>query len=155
MEKIDSFKDKYEFLSNFYPCNIQFCGHTFLNSEALFQALKSPKPEETFDQFTTLLPGDAKKLGRTIPLRKDWEAVKYVMMKMVCRLKFEQHPDLMQQLIDTGTAELIEGNWWHDNYWGNCKCEKCKNIEGTNLLGKVLMELREEFKNEILNRTDK
>ena len=37
---------------------------------------------------------------------------------------------------------LIEGNYWHDNYWGNCLCPKCKEIEGQNQLGKILMKVR-------------
>lgn len=38
--------------------------------------------------------------------------------------------------------EIVEGNYWHDNYWGNCTCDKCKNIEGQNKLGKILMKIR-------------
>lgn len=149
MDRIDSFKDEYAFLSNFYPCNIKFCGHIFSNSESIFQVLKSPHPEENLKLFSTLPPGEAKKLGRSLPLRKDWEAVKYIIMRMACRMKFEQNPILKQKLLETGTAELIEGNTWHDNCWGNCTCEKCKDIEGKNLLGNILMELREEFRNEL------
>ena len=45
----------------------------------------------------------------------------------------------------TGDAELIEGNTWHDNYWGVCSCSKC-NGRGKNRLGKLLMKVREELR---------
>jgi predicted NAD-dependent protein-ADP-ribosyltransferase YbiA (DUF1768 family) len=49
-------------------------------------------------------------------------------------------------LLNTGDEELIEGNYWHDNYWGNCTCSKCKDIEGQNKLGKILMKVRDEIR---------
>lgn len=61
------------------------------------------------------------------------------------RLKFRQHPKLKKKLLGTGDAVLIEGNTWHDNIWGDCSCPKCWNIEGKNLLGRILMQVREEL----------
>jgi len=49
---------------------------------------------------------------------------------------------LKKRLKNTEGYELIEGNFWHDCYWGNCSCEKCKNIEGQNVLGRLLMKVR-------------
>lgn len=49
-------------------------------------------------------------------------------------------PKLRSQLLSTGTAELVEGNWWNDRYWGVC------NGRGENHLGKILMRIREELK---------
>jgi len=48
-------------------------------------------------------------------------------------------------LLATLDAELIEGNAWHDNFWGDCFCEKCRDIEGLNVLGNILMRIREEL----------
>ena len=55
-------------------------------------------------------------------------------------------PELREKLLATKDAELIEGNWWHDNFWGNCLCSKCKDIQGKNMLGKLLMKEREQIK---------
>ena len=41
---------------------------------------------------------------------------------------------------------LFKKKGWHDNVWGNCECERCKETEGKNLLGKALMEVRSKLK---------
>jgi len=50
----------------------------------------------------------------------------------------------VQMLLDTGSQELVEGNVWHDNFWGNCTCSKCPE-PGENHLGKLLMKIRSEL----------
>jgi ribA/ribD-fused uncharacterized protein len=80
-----------------------------------------------------------KKMGRKIKLRSDWEEVKYEVMKHIVRDKFTRNNNLKCQLIDTGNAQLIEGNTWNDTDWGVC------NGVGKNWLGKILMEIREEI----------
>ena len=87
-------------------------------------------------------PGKAKKIGRSIELRKDWEAAKMCVMIAVIRRKFSARyrPELCQQLIDTGNAILIEGNTWGDTFWGVC------NGKGKNNLGRILMARREVLK---------
>ena len=55
-------------------------------------------------------------------------------------------PELREKLLATGNEELVEGNTWHDNIWGNCSCDCCKKIEGQNKLGKLLMQVREEIR---------
>jgi nicotinamidase-related amidase len=86
----------------------------------------------------------AKRMGRQVTLRSDWEQVKEQVMYdcLVEKFKDEQ---LRNLLIATYPSELIEGNTWHDNCWGNCVCEKCKHINGRNLLGKTLMRVRKEL----------
>ena len=69
-------------------------------------------------------------------------------MEYVVECKFYQNPELLQKLIDTGDEELVEGNTWHDNFWGNCTCEKCRDIPGENHLGKILMDIRKKYKNQ-------
>ena len=92
-------------------------------------------------------PGKAKRMGRQVKLRPDWEKVKLYYMELGLKLKF-QDPALAKKLIETGDEELIEGNWWHDNTWGSCYCVKCSRIAGRNLLGMLLMELRKELQYE-------
>ena len=70
-------------------------------------------------------------------------------MYEICKAKFLQNEDLRIRLLATGDEYLEEGTTgWHDNYWGNCECEKCKNIEGKNTLGKILMRVRKELRDE-------
>jgi hypothetical protein len=57
--------------------------------------------------------------------------------------KFGQDEALGDRLLSTGDSLLIEGNYWHDNYWGRCTCSKCQSEIGLNQLGEVLMYVRE------------
>ena len=65
-------------------------------------------------------------------------------MKELLRQKFNQQP-FKQKLMQTIKAHIEEGNYWHDNFWGNCLCPKCKDIPGENNLGKAIMEIRSEL----------
>ena len=87
-------------------------------------------------------PGIAKKMGRSLQIRPDWEDVKLNIMEDLVRLKFTTHSGLRKKLLRTGDAELIEGNWWGDQFWGVSKGY------GENHLGKILMKVRDDFKNE-------
>ena len=91
---------------------------------------------------------EAKKAGRTVKLRPDWEEVKLDVMHEACLAKFSQHEYLKEALLSTGDEEIIENTTaWHDNIWGNCDCPRCSNKVGQNLLGKTLMRVREELRN--------
>lgn len=83
-------------------------------------------------------PGLAKKMGRSVSLRPDWEDIKDDVMLEGLYRKFADD-ELAEWLLDTGDEELIEGNWWGDRYWGVC------NGVGQNKLGKLLMKVREEL----------
>lgn len=146
MTAIVSFKGYYYFLSNFYPSTVEFEGLRFGSVEAAFQAAKTLDLEER-KQFVGVQPQVAKHLGRrNVVLRPDWEDVKVDIMRQLVLQKFSRHPDLKAKLLATGNAQLVEGNNWHDNIWGNCGCAKCSKIEGQNNLGKILMEVRDLLK---------
>ncbi len=137
---IDSFQGEYRFLSNFWLAEIEFGGILYPSSEHAYQAQKFI-PERTKRLIAnTPSPGKAKRLGRGSGMRDDWDTVKDTIMAQIVYLKFTRHPDLRAKLIATGDAELIEGNTWGDTYWGVCRGV------GQNKLGKLLMELRTEFK---------
>lgn len=137
MNDITEFRGNNYYLSNFYESDVTCFGLTFKNNEAAFQAMKCPKRAS---EFCDLDPSAAKKLGRHISLRPDWEQVKETIMYDVCLAKFTQHEDLKTKLLSTGSALLIEGNNWNDKEWGVC------NGEGNNKLGKILMRIRDEVK---------
>lgn len=136
--KIDSFRGKYFFLSNFYLTEVDFDGFTFQNNEAAFQAMKTLDRGKRAE-FTRLDPSSAKRKGRQVRLRKDWEEVKDQLMYEICLSKFNQNEDLKRKLLQTKGIELIEGNDWGDTYWGVCRGR------GQNKLGKILMRVREEL----------
>ena len=137
---ITSFKDDYEFLSNFYPCKITIAGYTFPSVENAYQAMKCANLSD-YGQFVNIVPAEAKKLGRKVQLRSDWEQIKYNVMRQLLDLKF-QDKVLLKMLQDTAPESIIEGNYWHDNYWGMCQCDKCKSKIKYNHLGELLQRKR-------------
>ena len=143
---IDRFDEQYAFLSNFYPCDILYKGVTFPALENAYQAAKYAGEDwvEVFLQFAQMTPGKAKWKGGKLALREDWDKIKLEVMEELLRIKFSD-PYLRYLLIVTKEHELVEGNHWHDNFWGNCSCEKCDN-KGLNHLGKLLMKLRSEYR---------
>jgi hypothetical protein len=137
---IDSFSGQYEFLSNFYPCRIED-GIIYSSVEHAYQAMKSLSIAERLKVAACNTPGRAKRMGRKLELRPDWEDVKVDIMLGLLEKKFRD-PELNRQLQDTGDEELIEGNTWGDIEWGVYKGK------GENMLGKLLMALRETYKTE-------
>ena len=147
---INKFDGKYAFLSNCVESKISFEGLTYPTVEHAFQAAKSLSEEEQAAISIAKTPGIAKRLGRKVVLRPDWEEVKIEVMRQCLAKKFE-HPDLYAKLLATGDEELVEGNHWHDNFWGVCSCEQCQS-QGLNYLGKLLVELRSELRTKALDK---
>lgn len=139
--EIDYFREEYEFLSNFYPTKVLFEGILYYNSEAAYQAQKCLRQADK-EQFAALSADEAKKLGQKIEIRPDWDNVKFNIMEQIVYEKFTQNPALAQDLLNTEDRILKEGNYWKDLYWG----VDLKTGEGENNLGKILMSLREDFR---------
>lgn len=85
---ISEFRGENYFLSNFYSAPVTYNGMCFDNNEAAFQAAKCP---DRMAEFCCLNPSEAKKLGRRVKLRDDWEAVKDTVMYEICKAKFSQN----------------------------------------------------------------
>lgn len=145
---IKEFSGIHEFLSNFWHSPFVYEGITYPTNEHFFQAMKTLDPTERQWIASAETPGIAKRRGRTCTLRHDWEMVKDEVMLTGLRIKFSQ-PSLRTMLLMTGDQELVEGNWWHDNTWGSCSCERCHTIHGQNRLGKLLMQVRNEIREEL------
>jgi hypothetical protein len=160
MERIDHFAYEHDFLSNFYPVAIVMEGAEYGSVEHAYQAAKVLNPEKrrilTLDFNPNLTAGQAKKVGRNLDLRDDWDEVKALIMRELLFQKFG-NPALRARLLATGTAELVEGNYWEDRHWGVCygglptgfdgrKCKKWPHDPaGDNKLGQLLMEIRFEL----------
>ncbi len=139
MQVIDRFDREQRFLSNFVPAAIVYGRIEYPTVEHAFQAAKTDDRALKLTVAAAPSPGAAKRIGRKVPLRADWEEVKTDIMRTLVRLKFSTHQELRERLLETGEAELIEGNTWNDTFWGVCKGK------GQNWLGKILMEVREEL----------
>lgn len=140
---IKQFAGKYGFLSNFFHHDGR------ITAEHLFQSMKSTDPEWQLHILAAPTPGEAKKRAHNAPLREGWDEMKDDVMWLVLQVKFCADSDCRKWLLETGDAELIEGNWHGDSYWGF----NFKSQAGQNVLGHLLMELRDairEEENEVL-----
>ena len=140
MLHITEFRGPYFFLSNFYETPVKYEGLTYPSSEAAFQAAKCLDPKAR-KIFQTMTPKQAKQFGRRVSLRPDWEEIKLQVMAEILKNKFE-NKILRTQLLATDTANLVEGNYWHDTFWG----VDLTTGKGQNHLGKLLMNLRKNLK---------
>lgn len=141
MNRIDRFWGDYRFLSNFWPASVYLEGDWYPSVEHAYQAAKFTDKAVRLEIKNAKKPGEAKKLGNLgYPLRSDWDLVRIQYMRNLVWQKFSLHQNLQDRLLATGEAELIEGNTWHDTFWGVC------NGVGQNWLGKILMEVRVELK---------
>jgi ribA/ribD-fused uncharacterized protein len=132
----------YRFLSNFEFCpnGVEFEGLTYMSSEAAYQSAKIAVVQDR-KPFTLLHGKESKQAGRRIEeIRPDWNDVKVDVMHRVLTSKFTRNIGLKNMLIDTGDKYIAEDNYWGDVFWGIC------NGEGENMLGKLLMQVREELK---------
>lgn len=137
---IDSFTGVFSFLSNFYPAPPPSLEHHY-------QAAKATSDAGRAFVLSAATAGEAKRRGRRIVnIRQDWEEVKVQVMMDLLRTKFVLGSNLAKALVLTGSAELVEGNRWHDNFWGNCSCVRCGGTPGQNHLGKLLMQVRSELR---------
>lgn len=145
---IGVFDGEFAFLSNFHPSPISDeDGIVYPTVEHYFQAMKSFDKSERFNIAIQPTPGKAKRCGRRVALRSDWEQIKEDVMYEALIKKFSD-PFLRKLLLDTEDEYLEEGTTWHDNEWGVCSCLKCQDTIGKNKLGKLLMKVREEIRND-------
>lgn len=138
---IRSFKGKYKFLSNFYPVFVNYGGIRFPSVEHAFQAAKSDDVEVRKLFAIAPTAKEAKRFGKQVKLTEGWDTKKISIMKSLLKQKFNHEP-LRSMLLDTEDSILIEGNNHNDKFWGQV------NGEGMNILGKLLMEVRDDMKKE-------
>lgn len=140
MSDIKEFQEDNRFLSNFISVRVRFEGTVYPSVENAYQAAKcmllSDRPK-----FENCLAHEAKRLGKTIPMRADWNQIKQNVMYDLVKQKFTEYPEFSKKLIDTGECRIEEGNRWGDTYWG----VDIRTGEGDNRLGQMLMDIRSDL----------
>ena len=144
--RINAFSGPYAFLSNFWLVLVELDGAAYVSVEHAYQAAKSTDFAARESIRTARSPSLARRLGRRLTLRPDWKAVRLAIMADLLAQKFGK-PALRLALLQTGEAELVESNRWHDTFYGKCYCDRCEG-KGRNHLGRLLMELRARLKGE-------
>lgn len=138
--QIKGFFGEYRFLSNFEQTPVYFEGRLYPATENAYMAAKT-LDLAVREVFLDIEPKEAKKLGRKIILRPDWEQVKFDVMLSINVDKYYRNLDLRAKLLATGAKYLEETNHWQDVIWGVC------DGQGWNMLGQTLMNVRTLFRN--------
>lgn len=144
--------------SNFHPSPFTVDGKIFHCSEQYFMYCKADyfSDAATADKIMAeTAPINCKKLGRQIKNYDEsaWDNVRESFMFDACYNKFLQNPNLKKQLLDTQNRLLVEASPF-DKIWGiglaedNVDAENTAKWRGRNLLGKVLMDVREKLATE-------
>lgn len=140
---IDMFSGPHTFLSNFHTEPFAWADQPSATAEHHYNAAKTLNAEEKLRVYSQPTPGRAKREGQKVLLRKGWDDhLKAGFMESILKAKFAPGTVPAQLLLDTRDALLIEGNTWHDQYWGQCTCEKHYHWPGSNTLGRLLMAQR-------------
>lgn len=143
MEAITSFQGTYRFLSNFWPCYIEWEGLVYPSLEHAYAASKTDDPSVKRMIQSCATPGDAKEYLADHDLKPamSWTIQKKLLvMEKLLFIKFSgKEPLLTRAFMATGDADLMEGNTWDDTFWGVC------NGTGENNLGKLLMKVRQSL----------
>lgn len=133
---INSFVGQYRWLSNFSISHVLYDTKFYPTVENAYQAAKTTGSRIPFE---TCSPGVAKRLGRRIKIRCNWDNMKIDIMRSLLVQKFKKGNMFADYLINTGCEKIVEGNTWGDIFWGVC------NGVGSNNLGKLLMDIRRDL----------
>jgi ribA/ribD-fused uncharacterized protein len=117
-------------------------GIAYWTVENFYQAMKTEKQDiQTRSLLANMNPYEAKKFGRRIKLRPDWNSIKLQVMECALKHKFKKGTSWYSRLLQDA-GPVIEHNTWHDNYWGDCHCSRCRNTKGLNHLGRLIEQMR-------------
>ena len=138
---IDRFRDEYEFLSNFYPVEVEWEGQVYATVEHAYQAAKFADPVRRSIIQRAFTPGRAKRAAQRMAgfQREGWHEIKIHVMDGLLYQKFG-HAHLAERLVQTYPHDLVEGNNHRDTFWGVC------DGVGENRLGVALMRIRDELR---------
>jgi ribA/ribD-fused uncharacterized protein len=147
---VDRFVGDYAFLSNFAACLVGYGDPgeepvTYRSAGHAFQAAKTTNDAQRGRLAQIGSPLTAKQFGSRVELRRGWSEMRTGVMHDLLRRKFESEP-FRSLLLATGDAEIVEGNSWHDQLWGDCTCPEHASTPGENLLGRLIMDVRRELR---------
>jgi ribA/ribD-fused uncharacterized protein len=155
----DESKGEYRNFSNMSEHRIDVDDTTYPSVEHYFQAMKAKefKDEEVLEKIVKAKSAKAAKaLGKKVKKfeKEVWDSKKDEIMRVGIRTKFVQHPELRKQLLETGERMIGEADA-RNTYWGigtsqtSDKAQHPDKWRGQNKIGKILMDLRKEFQEQI------
>ncbi len=143
-DAVAGFTGEYRFLSNFWSCQITMHDLPYPSVEHAYQAAKAADPRDRPRIRFAASPAIAKRMGRLVPMRTDWENAKVPIMYALVRRKFA-HPDNAALLLATGSRPIYEVTTpWSDTVWG--VVQRAGRFHGANRLGRILEQVRAELR---------
>ena len=142
-DKVFFYPKEFYVFDNFSSFQVEWRGVLWATSEHAYQAAKFFGTDKEIVERIKMAKSahDAQKItseNRDKRL-KNWDEIKVGVMKEILRNKIKQHSYVLKKLLQSGNREIVEDSW-RDNQWGWGEDKK-----GQNLLGKIWMELRQEF----------
>lgn len=140
-KQIFFYEHEFYIFSNFSSFKVMWDGVYWMTSEHAYQASKFDDVDIRKKIEDAPSAHEAMHIARNHrdKYKDNWDGIKLEVMKGILKAKVKQHPYVKKKLLESGNKELIE-NSWRDDYWG-----WGANKDGQNYLGKLWMEVREEF----------
>jgi N-glycosidase YbiA len=147
--------EEYGWMGNMAPYIIKLDGKVWLTSEALFQSMRY-----NIDSIKEMIRVEKSPMGAKMTAKKFRDQMVVVPMSELdvenmrkrVKMKFDAHPQLKKALIATGISPIFEDigvrKGERHKFWGAKKLSESGG-EGNNMMGKILMDLREEYLKEI------
>jgi ribA/ribD-fused uncharacterized protein len=143
-DKVFFYPKEFYVFDNFSSFQVEYDGYTWPTSEHAYHAagFKGVAEDVVEKIKNTRSAHDAQKIAYSSRDKQidNWDATKFDVMKNILRNKIEQHPYVLKKLRQSGDREIVEDSW-RDDVWGWGESKK-----GKNMLGKIWMELREEYR---------
>ncbi len=141
-KQIFFYEHEFYVFSNYSSFMLEWKGKLYPTSEHAYHSEKFQDDSLKEQVRNTRSAHDSQKFANANKDKqiKDWDNIKLSIMKDILKAKVEQHPYVKKKLLESGDKELVEDSW-RDAYWG-----WGPNKDGENHLGKLWMEVREEFK---------
>jgi len=141
-KQIFFYENEFYVFSNYSSFAIDWKGKLYPTSEHVYHSEKFEEEKMKELIRNARSAHDSQKLAEANvdKYRKDWDKVRLKIMKEILLVKVIQHPYVKKKLLQSENKELIEDSW-RDSFWG-----WGPNRDGENHLGKLWMEIRNEFR---------
>lgn len=130
-KKITDFSGENAFLSNLYPCSVEYDGVKHKSLQHAYEYQKSLDERDRKYILSCKTGIDAYRAGTFIPEREDWNDIKDSIMKKCLESKFLKNDYIRQRLKNTGKSEIVHKNK--------------KGLINDNYIGKIIMALRNKI----------
>jgi hypothetical protein len=152
IDRITLFKQENYFLNLYHVCPFSYTNenneiNTFGSIIEAYFSIKNPEYCEIYNVISHSKSREAPFVIEEIAKRNGYKIDDYELLKNIVKAKFSNkwNETIRHDLLLTKSKMLINMNNRHDNILGYCYCKECKDIEKQNILGKILMEVRDEL----------